>query len=167
MILLDNKYYIYVYTHIDVNESLDVFEFYWHRLLDHESNGLWEARHWNPLCWRYNVSVVMLPGILEVWMCKSWIKGCCLFNQFKIRFLRGVANVSLRYRIRSSVICRGLGVELLLLCIEGGNWAIEVVLGCKYVSVPPRTMYIQLGRCHRVNRRPGRETISMRWPGNS
>lgn len=71
MILLDNMYYIYVYTHIDVNELLDVFEFYWRCLLDHEANGLWEARHWNPSCWRLNVSVVMVPGIFEVWMWKS------------------------------------------------------------------------------------------------
>ena len=75
-------------------------------------------------------------------------------------FLRRVSGISLRDRVRSSVICEGLGVEPLLLCVERSQlrWFGHLV------RIPPHD---QLGGDHGEDPGLGGEIISLLWPGNA
>ncbi|KAL3055654.1 hypothetical protein OYC64_018350 [Pagothenia borchgrevinki] len=80
-------------------------------------------------------------------------------------FLRTVAGVSLRDKLRSSVIREGLGVEPLLLRVKRSQlrWFGHLV------RMPPGHLgrHVQLGRDQGVDLGPGGGIISLRWPGSA
>ncbi|KAJ8015855.1 hypothetical protein DPEC_G00000750 [Dallia pectoralis] len=84
-------------------------------------------------------------------------------------FLRKVAGLSLRDRVRSSVIREELGVEPLLLCIERSQlrWFGHLV------RMPPGRLPREVFQARPAGRRPredpglGGEIISPHWPGNA
>ena len=86
----------------------------------------------------------------------------------EISFLRRLAGVYLRHRVKSLVIREGLGVEPVLLCVERS----QLRLFGHLVRMPPGRIprcsrHVQLGGGHGVDRGPGGGTISPHWPGNT
>ena len=84
-------------------------------------------------------------------------------------FLHRMSGLSLRDRVRSSVIRGGLGVEPLLLCIERSQmrWLRHLV------RIPPGRLPGEVFRARPTGRRPREdlehvgETTSLGWPGNA
>ena len=87
----------------------------------------------------------------------------------EMSFLRRVAGLSLRDRVRSSVIWEELGVDPLLLRVEKSQmrW-----LG-HLVRIPPGRLLGEVFRARPTGRDPGEdpghagETMSLGWPGNA
>ena len=81
--------------------------------------------------------------------------------------LRRVTGLSLRDRVRSSVIREELGVETLLLCVERSQlrWFGHMVR-MPPGRIPRCSRHVQLGGGHGVDQVPGGGTISPHWPGN-
>ncbi len=68
----------------------------------------------------------------------------------EIGFIRRVAGVSLRDKVRSSVIREGLGVELLLLCTERSQ-----LRSFEHLErMPPDRVLREVFRAHPAERRP-------------
>ncbi|KAK0134738.1 putative uncharacterized transposon-derived protein F52C9.6 [Merluccius polli] len=100
----------------------------------------------------------------ELWVVtertRSWVQAA------EMSFLRKVAGLSLRDRVRSSVIREELGVDLLLLRVERTQmrW-----LG-HLVRMPPGRLPGEVFRARPTGRRPGEdpghagETMSLDWP---
>ncbi len=82
-------------------------------------------------------------------------------------FLRRVAGISLRDKVRSSVIREGLRVELLLLCIEGSQLKLfrHLVRMLPVPSLEKCSRHVQLGGGPETDPGPGGEIISVPWSG--
>lgn len=76
----------------------------------------------------------------------------------EMRLLRGVAGLTFRDRVRSSVIQENLGVESLLLRIKRSQFR---WFGHQ-VRMPPRRLPVQLYRAHPTERRP-RGRLRTHW----
>ena len=86
----------------------------------------------------------------------------------EMSFLRRVAGLSLRDRVRSSVIRERLRVEPLLLHIERSQLRWFIWLGCPPDASLERCFgHVQLGEDHGEDPGPAGEIISLGWPGNA
>ncbi len=92
-----------------------------------------------------------------------------LFLRREASVSRREASVSRRDKVRSSVICEELGVELLLLCIERSQWRwLRQVVGMPLGCLPREAFQAcPAGKRPRADPGPGGEIISLHWPENA
>ncbi len=90
---------------------------------------------------------------------RSWMQAA------EMGFLRGVAGISFRGKVRSSVVCEELEVQTLLLCAEWSwlRWFRYLVRMHPVFSLWRCSRHVQMGRGPAADPGPDEEIISPHW----